>query len=198
MLEGLQVLQRLAPGHPPGPLLADRAGEPEFEQRVEIVVDRLEHLTENPVDLLGIDDIEGDPPDQIDIADIVQGVRHPVEPAVALEQKAVNALVVLVGPAADERLHPHRVLADAQQGVGDQLSLTRYFDQQPGQSAVGAFVAGEIQAVLGQRLLNDLPHPDGVGPGTGAHARTPRRIVQRRPVRRASRSRAALRWWARP
>ena len=199
MPEGLQVLQRFAARHPPRPLLADGGGEAEFEQGVEVVVRRLHHLTEDAVEFIGVDHVERHPADEVDVADVVQRVGHPVEPAVALEQKPVNALEVLVRLAADERLHAHRVLADAQQGVGGQFAFARQFDDDAWQTAVGARIPGEVQAVLDQGILDEPLDARGGLPGRDlaavliAHARTPRRSVQRRPCRRAVTSRAALR-----
>ena len=50
--EGLEVARRLAPGDPPLPLLADRAGEAELEDGVEGLVGVGEHRAEDPVELV--------------------------------------------------------------------------------------------------------------------------------------------------
>ena len=87
--------------------------------------------------------------------------------------------MVLVGPAAHEGLDPHRVLPDAEQGVGRQLPLAGQFHDQTGQAAVGAVMPGVVKAVLDQRVLDQAPDPIGRLAGV-ANARTPRRMVQRR------------------
>ncbi len=138
--ERLQVLQRLAARHPPLPLLLDRGAKSQLQQRVKVRVHRLEHLSEHPVDLVGVDRRQRHPAHQIDVADVVQRVGDPVEPAVALEQEPVDALVVLVGLAAHERLDAHRVLADAQDGVRLELALPGQLDDEPGWPAVRALV----------------------------------------------------------
>ncbi len=51
-------------------------------------------------------------PDQVDVAEVVDGEGDRVHPPVALEQPAVDGLVVLVGMPCDERVHGERVLAD--------------------------------------------------------------------------------------
>ena len=83
-----------------------------------------EDLAEHPVDFIGGDRLQRHAAHQVDVAGVVQGVGDPVEAAVALEHELVDAHLVLVGLAADERLHPHRVLADGQQRVGGQPALT--------------------------------------------------------------------------
>ena len=89
------------------------------------------------------------------------------------------------------------MFTNAEQGVGAQFTLAGQFDDQTGQSAVGAVMAGIRQPVFDQGVLDDLPDP-GLGLTRVRHARTPRRIIQRRPLRRESMSRAALRWWVLP
>ena len=136
-----QVLQRLTARHPPLPLFLDRRAKTQLQQRIEVGVDGLEHLAEDPVDLVGRDRVQRHPADEVDVADVVEGVGDAVEPAVALQQEAVDALVVLVGLAADERLDAHRVFADGQDRVGLQPALARQFDDDARQPAARAFVA---------------------------------------------------------
>ena len=118
MLERLQVGQGLAAVAAPGVFAADRAGEPQLEQRIEIAVGGLQHLAEHAVQLLRGDRVQRDAPDEVDVADPVQRVVHPVEPGVALQEEAVDRLVGLVGLPADERLHEQRLLAHDQPAVG--------------------------------------------------------------------------------
>ena len=186
MGERLQVLQRLAPRHPPRPFPADRRGEAQLQQRVEVVVDRLEHLPEYPVDLVGGHRGQRHPADEVDVAEVVERVGDPVQPPVAFEQEPVDGLVVLVGLAADERLHPHRVLADRQDRVGLESALARQFDDQPGWAAVRALVVEVRQRMLVECVLDDLLH-------RVRHARIRRRTIHRRPLRRDASATSALR-----
>ena len=68
------------------------------------------------------------PADEVYVADVVEGVGDPVETPVALQQKPVDTLVVLVGLTADEGLDAHRVFADRQNRVGLQPPLAGQFD----------------------------------------------------------------------
>src|ERR1700760_2503301 len=99
-----QVGQRLAARFPPGPLAADRRREPQLEEGVEVAVAGLEDLPEDAVELVVVHRVQADPADQVDVAHVVERVVHAVEPGVALQQPAVDALVVLVRAPADERL----------------------------------------------------------------------------------------------
>src|SRR5882757_1148276 len=171
MLERPQVLQGLAARDPPLPFLLDRGPKTQLQQRIEVLIDGLEHLAEYAVDLVGRDGVQGHPADEVDVANVVQGVGDAVEPAVALEQELVDALEVLVGLAADERLDAHRVLADGQDRVGLQPPLPRQFDDQPGQAAPYALVVAVGQVVFLEGVLDDLldarahvSAPTGSGP----------------------------------
>ena len=94
--------------------------KPELQQRVEVAVRRLEHLPEEPVDLVGRHRRAGHAADEVDVADPVEHVVHAVEPGVALQQEPVDDLVVLVRPPAHERLDEQRVLAHHQPAVRPQ------------------------------------------------------------------------------
>ena len=96
-------------------------------------------------------------------------------------------LVVLVGLAADERLDAHRVLTDRQDRVGLEASFAGQFDDDAGQSAVGALVEGVGEMVFLEGV-HDRPLDGVVGslPQRITHARTPRRLENRRAVRRDS------------
>src|SRR6266568_3452465 len=83
--ERLQVGQALAALDPPGPLPPDRGAEAELERRVEVLVGVAEHAAEQPVDVLGGDAGQRQPPGQVHVARRVQGEVHPVHAAVALE-----------------------------------------------------------------------------------------------------------------
>ena len=107
--EGLEVAGRLAPGDPPLPLLADRGGEAELEDRVERLVGVGEHGAEDAVELVGVDRGQRQPRLEVDVAVAVDGERDGVHPEVALEQPAVDPRVVLVGVAAHEGVHAQRV-----------------------------------------------------------------------------------------
>src|SRR4029077_10261428 len=120
----------LAALHPPGPLPADRRAEAQLERRVEVLVGVAQHAAEQPVDLLGGDRGQRQPPGQVHVAHRVQGEVHPVHPAVALQQEAVEGLVVLVRLAAEEGLHAQAVLAHDQPGHGGQLVLSLELDQE--------------------------------------------------------------------
>jgi hypothetical protein len=140
MGERFEVLQRFAARHPPCPFPADRAGESQLEQCVEVPVDGLEHLSEHPVDFLGRHRRRRDPAHEVDVSEVVERVGDPVQPPIPVEQKPVDGFVVLVGFAADERFDPHRVLPDGQDRVGLQPALAGKFDDQSGWTAVCAFV----------------------------------------------------------
>src|SRR5882757_8852237 len=156
MLERPQVLQRLAARDPPLPFLLDRGPKTQLQQRIEVLIDGLEHLAEYAVDLVGSDGVQGHPADEVDVANVVQGVGDAVEPAVALEQELVEPLEVLVGLAADERLDAHRVLADGQGGDGDQTPLPRQLDDQPGQAAPRAVVVAVDEVLFLEDVFDDL------------------------------------------
>src|SRR6478735_12564605 len=79
MREGVEVAGRLAALRPPGVLLADRAREAQLQQRVEGAVRRLQDRPQQPVELRGGDDRERQPADEIDVAELVDGVTHPEE-----------------------------------------------------------------------------------------------------------------------
>src|SRR5580704_19051407 len=161
--ERAQVGQALAAFDPPGPLPADRGAEAELEGRVEVLVGVAEHAAEQPVDVRGRDRRQRQPPGQVHVAHRVQGEMDPVHAAVALQQEAVERLVVLVGLAAEERLHAQAVRADDEPGHGGQLVLALELDQ------VGAGPRVLIgQAELGQGRL----HSSGRGSGISGHART--------------------------
>ena len=57
----------------------------------------------------GVEHRERQPGVEVDVAEPVDGERDGVQPQVPLEQPPVDPLVVLVGPAADERVHAERV-----------------------------------------------------------------------------------------
>src|SRR6266700_4895780 len=128
--ERLQVGQALAALDPPGPLPPDRGAEAELERRVEVLVGVAEHAAEQPVDVLGGDAGQRQPPGQVHVARRVQGEVHPVHAAVALEQEAVEGLVVLVRLAAEEGFHAQAVLAGDQPGHGGQLVLALELHQE--------------------------------------------------------------------
>src|SRR5271167_3254992 len=158
-----QVGQALAALDPPGPLAADRGAEAELERRVEVLVGVAEHAAEQPVDVRGGDSGQRQPPGQVHVAHRVQGEVDPVHAAVALEQEAVERLVVLVRLAAEERLHAQAVLADDQPDHGGQLVLALEFDQ------VGAGSRVLVrQAELGEGRLDGSRGR----PGNSGHART--------------------------
>ena len=73
-----------------------------------------EHRAQQPVELLRRHRDERQPRVEVDVAEVVDGERDPVHLEVALEQPAVDALVVLVGVATDERVHAEGVLADVE------------------------------------------------------------------------------------
>ncbi len=163
--------------------LLDRRPKTQLQQRIKVRIHGFEHLPEHPVDLVGVDRGQRHPADQVDVAHVVQRVGHPIEPAVALEQEPVDALVVLVGLAADERLHAHRMLADAQDGVGLELAFAGQFHDQPRRPAVRARMLRVAQLAGLQRPLDQRLHVLRSG-----HAPTPRRGVQRRGLRIDARS----------
>src|ERR1700750_394104 len=161
--ERLQVGQALAALDPPGPLPPDGRAEAEFERRVEVLVGVAEYAAEQPVDVVGGDRGQRQPPGQVHVPRLVQGEVHPVHAAVALQQEAVEGLVVLVRLAAEEGLHAQAVLAHEQPGHRGQLVLSLELDQErPGTRLL------EPQLQRPQRLLDDTR-------GIGTHARTPAR-----------------------
>src|SRR5689334_8595314 len=161
--ERLQVGQALAALDPPGPLPPDGRAEAEFERRVEVLVGVAQHAAQQPVDVVGGDRGQRQPPGQVHVARLVQGEVHAVHAAVALQQEAVEGLVVLVRLAAEEGLHAQAVLAHDQPGHGGQLVLPLELDQErPGPRLL------EPQLQRPQRLLDNTR-------GIGTHARTPAR-----------------------
>ena len=100
--------------------------EAELEDRVERRVGVLEHRAEQPVDLVGGDRVQRDPPVQVDVAEVVDGERDAVHLRVALEQPAVDGLVVLVRAPGDERVHrTARARPTVSEHGGLQLALPR-------------------------------------------------------------------------
>src|SRR5882757_7077185 len=184
----LQVLQRLAPRHPPLPLFLDRRPKTQLQQRIEVRVDGFQYLAEHSVDLVGGHRAQRHPADQIDVADVVERVGDAVQTAVSFEQEPVYALVVFVRLAADERLDAHRMLTDGQDGVRLESALPRQLDDDAGKTAACPFVGGANEAVLLAGVLDELPN-------SGTQARTPRRIENRRPLRRAVTSGSRWRAW---
>ena len=86
-----------------------------------------------------------------------------VHAAVALEEEPVEGLVVLIGLAAEERLHAEAVLAGHEPGHGGQLVLALELDQ------VGAGPGVlEGQPEVDQGRLDSARRR----PGGGSHART--------------------------
>src|SRR4051812_16562432 len=77
---------RPPPFTPPGPLLPDGGGEAELEGPVEGFVGVGQHAAEQPVDLFVVDRHERDPPDQVDVADVVEREVHAVHGAVIRQQ----------------------------------------------------------------------------------------------------------------
>src|SRR5689334_732006 len=161
--ERLQVGQALAALDPPGPLPPDGRTEAELERRVEVLVGVAQHAAQQPVDVVGGDRGQRQPPGQVHVAHLVQGEVHAVHAAVALQQEAVEGLVVLVRLAAEEGLHAQAVLAHDQPGHGSQLVLPLQLDQErPWPRLL------EPQLQRPQRLLENTR-------GIRAHARTPAR-----------------------
>src|SRR5689334_16253190 len=161
--ERLQVGQALAALDPPGPLPPDGRAEAEFERRVEVLVGVAEHAAQQAVDVVNRNRGQRQLPGQVHVARLVQGEVHAVHAAVALQQEAVEGLVVLVRLAAEEGLHAQAVLARDQPGHRGQLVLPLELDQErPGPRLL------EPQLQRPQRVLDDTR-------GIGTHARTPAR-----------------------
>src|SRR6266516_5018195 len=110
--EGAEVRGALPALDPPRPLPADRGFKAERQCRVEVVVGVAEHAAEHPVDLLGGYRCQRQAAGEVDIPPLVRGEVHPVHQAVALQQEPVERGGVLVGLAAEERLHMQAVRAD--------------------------------------------------------------------------------------
>ena len=98
----------------PLPLLADRRAEAQLQDGVERLVGVRQHRPEQPVQLVGGDGRERQPRVEVDVAERVDAEGDGVHPEVALEQPPVDALEVLVGAAADERVDAQRVRADVE------------------------------------------------------------------------------------
>ena len=73
-----------------------------------------QHRAQQPVELVGADRGQRQPGVEVDVAEPVEGEGDAVHPQVALQQPAVDLLVVLVGAPADERVHAQRVPADVE------------------------------------------------------------------------------------
>ena len=104
--ERLEVAGRFAAQLAPLPLLADRGGEAQLEQGVEGLVGVGEHRAEQPVELVGRDGGQRQAAVEVDVAERVERERDAVHPQVALEQPAVDPLVVLVGLAGTNACTP--------------------------------------------------------------------------------------------
>ena len=148
--ERLQVAQRLPALDPPVPLAADRGAEADLQHGVEVVVGVAEHRAEDAVELLGGHRGVRQPAGQVDVADVVDGVRDAVHAGVVLQQEGPQLLAVLVGLAADERLHPQRVLADAEPAHRLELLGAGQVDQPDARAGVLVDQLG-----LAQRLVDD-------------------------------------------
>jgi hypothetical protein len=112
---------------------------------------RLEDLPQQPVDLLCRHRPERDAADEVDVADPVEHVVHAVETGVALQQEAVDDLVLLVRPPADERLHEERVLAHHEPAVRPQAPGAGQGDQELARIALLV-----LDPELGQRRRQHL------------------------------------------
>ena len=92
---------------------------------------------------------------EVDVAHAVEREGHGVHLHVALEQPPVDALEVLVGLAAHERVHLQRVLADVEAARRLQLLLAGQGHHQRGRRDLGPLQLAllEDRAQRGQRLL---------------------------------------------
>src|SRR5690242_4513733 len=137
VLERPEVGGGLAALGAPRVLAADRRGEAQLQEGVEVAVGGLEDLPEHAVDLLGAHRAERDAADEVDVAHAVERVVHAVEAGVALEEEAIYGLLLLVGPAAHERLHEQRLLADDEPGGRGQPPRSRQRDEKLVRAAPG-------------------------------------------------------------
>jgi MFS family permease len=128
VLERREVVGRLAALDPPGPLAADRRGEAEFEQGVEARIRGVEDRAEQPVHLVLGDRGQRDPTHQEHVAEPVEREGDPGQPGVALQQPAVDGLVVLVGRAHHEGVDRQGVVAQDQRAGGRELAHAGQFD----------------------------------------------------------------------
>ena len=79
------------------PLPPDRRRRTRARAAVSNVLVRVrQHAAEQPVELVGGDGVQRERPDQVDVAELVDAEVHAVHPRVALEQVALEHLVVLV------------------------------------------------------------------------------------------------------
>src|SRR6266545_1286307 len=161
--EGPQVGKALPAFHPPVPFALDRRFEPDLEGAVEVVVGVRQHAAEDAVDLLRRHRRQRQPAHQMHVASVVQGEVDGVEPAVLLQQPAVELGVVLIRPAAEEGLDVQGLIADDQPRHRRQLVTARQLDEVP--ALAGTFV---LEATRVQRLLD---HPVRIALGT-AHRDT--------------------------
>ena len=152
--ERLEVAGGLAAALAPLPLLADRGGEAELEDRVERLVGVGQHRAEQPVDLVGGDRAQRQPAVEVDVADRVDGERDAEHLQVPLQQPAVDPLVVLVGLAGHEGVHPERVLADVEAARRGELLLPGQLD---GEHPVGDLLPGQVG--VRQRRAQGLAAP---------------------------------------
>ena len=124
-----------------------------LEDDVEIVVGGLEHLTQHAVELLLGHRDERHPADEVDVAVVVQRVRHLVQPTIAAQEVLVDLLEVLVRVAAHERLDAHALLVHREMAGGLEPLLPRQLHDEG--------------VAVGQRGL-DLPlHEEVVDPVHG-------------------------------
>ena len=134
----------------------------------------------------GVTDSQRDPADQVDVAEVVEGVREAEQPAVAPQQVAVDLLEVLVGLAADERLDAHGVVADGEDRVGDQPALAGHLDDDARRGAVGALVERVVELGFLEGGLDDVEGrivgcraPVALMPGSPVGSRTGGRCAAR-------------------
>ena len=180
-------MQGFAAGDTPGPFALDGGVETDLEQNVEVAVGGFEDLPEEAIDLVSGDRVGGDAADEIDVADVVEGVRDAVDAPVTFEQVFVHLLEVLVGTPAHEGLHPQPVLLGGEQHRGLELLLTGQLEDE----VCGLRTSGTLCAVadlaFSERRLDDLgdfavSHADFPFPSLAIQA--PTRVRRRSQLRR--------------
>ena len=97
--------------------MADGGFEAAFQDAVEVPVRALQHLSQDPLDVLGSGGF-AELPDQVDVVIAIEGVVHPVGPAVGLQQQPVDLLLGLLHRAAHKGLNPEHALLRDEEAVG--------------------------------------------------------------------------------
>ena len=88
------------------------------------------HRPQDRIQLGGRHKIQCQAPGQVDVAQMIEAVRHPVHACVAFQQPAIDLGEVLIGMPGDERIDAQGMVADDQRHRGAQLLLAGELDDE--------------------------------------------------------------------